>query len=194
MTQQHTAFFKGTHTCILAGFLVLLMVLSRPYPMTAVVHLADATNAIFFLGGLMLLSNRLLPVLIALTVVLDYVSIRYFGTSAFCVSKAYVFQWPAFALLWMGGRSLAGSEGGLMQSGRIVLGFIVLQTLAFMLTSNSFYYLSGRFADPNFAELLERSARYYPGYLFAGLRYVVVALVALQLFRFLRRRGEGEVS
>lgn len=158
----------------LLGVLALLMVLSRPYPMSGIVHLADASNAIFFVGGLMLMPALALPLLIALSALLDFVSIKFFGTSAFCVSAAYGFLWVAYALLWFGGRALASSLRPSGQALKVLLGFALLQVVAHELTSTSFYFLSGRFFEPSWTGSLARSARYLPGYLLSGFWYVAV--------------------
>lgn len=173
------------HPFAIAAVLAFLMVLSRPYPMTNIIHLADASNAIFFLGGLMLLPNRLLFGFIGLTVLLDFVSIQFFGTSSFCVSKAYACQWPAFAALWFGGRYLIHSHYNLFTIPKIILGFTLIQSFAFMLTSGSFYFFSGRFDDPTIAGMLLRSEQYYSGYLLGGLWYVGLFVAAMSFVQLL---------
>ena len=44
-----------------------------------------------------------LPTLLFTAIVVDFVVIRDFGVSSYCVTTAYAFILPAYSLLWLGG-------------------------------------------------------------------------------------------
>ena len=158
----------------LFAVLCLLMVFSRPHPMSGIVHLADASNAIFFMAGLMQLPRLTLPLLMGLSLMLDVVSIQVFGTSSFCVSSAYGFLWLSYAMLWSGGHLLGRSQLSGRHIVTVLFGFLILQVTANLITSGSFYFLSGRFANPDFFGLVPRLQQYMPGYVLSGFCYVAL--------------------
>ncbi len=174
----------STHGVLLT--LALLMILSRPYALSGVVHLTDASNAIFFLAGLMLLPGSALLMLLGLAVGLDFLSIAL-GTDAFCISPAYGFLLPAYSLLWFSGRwlgrSVPAESLSLWRPLVILTGFALVQVAAFFITSGAFWYLSGRFVDPDLQGLLARTELYLPGYMMGSIWYLAIYLVVEQLLR-----------
>ncbi len=185
MTHTQSIRKISKHPIAIAVVLALLMLLSRPFPMTKVIHLADASNAIFFISGLILLPNRFLFGFIGLTVLLDFISIQFFGTSSFCISRAYACQWPAFAALWFSGRLLTQTHYNFYTIPTIITGFSLVQTFAFLITSGSFYFFSGRFPDPTLAGMITRSERYFSGYFLGGFWYIALFIMTMTCLQYL---------
>lgn len=171
------------------GLLALLM-LSTRYAHFA--QLPDASWATFFAGGFYFAGRRGLAVFTALmleAVAIDYVVIQHLGISNYCVTPAYAFLVPAHGALWLAGAWL---RRGYRFRPRTLLHFagaaIVATHLAYLISNGSFYWLGGRYAEPNLAEYLQRFARYYvnfvtvtPAYLaLIALLYIVAATVLPQ--------------
>lgn len=185
----HSTRITGQQGLILA--LGILMALSRPYPLSGIVHLADASNAVFFLGGLVGLSSLVFSGFVLLVVAIDFLSIAS-GTDPFCISPAYVFLLPAFAALWFGGGQLTRVSQRYSMPATL-LAFSVLQCVAFFISSGSFYFLSGKFANPSWAVMLERSAHYLPGYFMSGFWYVLLFVVLQRGVQYLHKRLDASL-
>src|SRR5580692_11207051 len=113
-------------------------------------YLPDASWAIFFLSGFHLFGARAFALLMVEAVLIDYVATQHLGVSPYCLSIAYPFVLPAYATLWLGGR-LAGRHwyGELPNRiGWLVVCLLASVSLCFLLTNGSFYWLSGRTANP----------------------------------------------
>ena len=79
------------------GF-VALMIATRFHHFGTALHLPDASMALFFLGGLWPRRHLAFAAFMALAVLLDWVSVSYAGVSDFCVTPAYSFLLPAYAV------------------------------------------------------------------------------------------------
>src|SRR4026209_2452433 len=77
-----------------------MMVATRFHHFGDVLHLPDASMALFFLGGLYLRKHWQFVSFIALAVVIDWIAIEHAGVSDFCVTPAYSFLLPAYGVLW----------------------------------------------------------------------------------------------
>lgn len=143
----------------------LLMVATRS-GLAGNLHLQDASWAIFFIAGFYL-SERWrwgFPALTATAVAIDWVAIRYYGVSSYCVTIAYGFLVPAYAALWLGGswmRRHASFDGlGLLALGA---GSLVSASACFLLTNGSFYWLENRGPAPTLdGWMLSLAAWYWP--------------------------------
>ncbi|WP_051362255.1 hypothetical protein [Solimonas soli] len=168
------------------GLLALLM-LSTRYAHFA--QLPDASWATFFAGGFYFAGRRGLAVFAALmleSAAIDYIVIQHLGISNYCVTPAYAFLVPTHAALWLGGAWLRrGYSFRPVTLLRFAMAAIIATHLAYLISNGSFYWLGGRYADPNAAEYLARFAQYYvnfttvtPGYL-AIIALLHVAAAAL---------------
>ncbi len=158
--------------------LLLLMGMTRMQHFGGQFTLPDASLAVFFAAGLWLPRSVWFWVLCVLAVLIDGFAIQQLGVSDFCVTPAYVFLLPTYALLWLGGRwgqaylnpSMKNALVLLMTAGLLITG-------AFLISNGSFYLLSGQFAG-HWTDYLDNVARYYPSYIFYSFSYVafIVAL------------------
>ncbi|WP_052700169.1 hypothetical protein [Methylocucumis oryzae] len=113
---------------------------------------------------------------------IDYAAIAA-GTSAWCVSPAYVFLVPTYGLMWWGGQlaaSLQTQAHGLVKAMSMTL---PATFAAFTVSNLSFYWLSGKFSDMGFIEYASRVAKYFPQYLGAAVFYVLCALVIVNVLQ-----------
>lgn len=184
------------HALLFAG-LAGLMIATRVHHFGTALHLPDASMAVFFLGGLFLRGaasgwRMHLPfvVLVALAVGVDWASISYGGVSDFCVTVAYSFLLPAYAVLWYGGRWAAQrfGAGGAAFAG-CSLAALASATGSFLISNGAFYWLGGRYPDPHTAQYLERLWQWGPLFVRTTMAYVLAALVLHALVAALTRTG-----
>jgi hypothetical protein len=159
--------------------LIWVMVCTRFKHFGDVLHLPDASMAIFFVGGLFLRKHWAFVVFVLLAVALDEVSIHYAGISDFCVTAAYAFLPLAYAVLWYGGRlyspHLHADAWQLVGAWCVAL---LSASLCFAVSNGSFYWLGGRYANPHMTEYLERVWQWGPLFIRTTMDYVTTALVA----------------
>ena len=170
---------SGSRFILLFAALVLVIVTTRFKHFGDVLHLPDASMAIFFIGGLFLRKHWAFAVFILLAVGLDEVSIHYAGISDYCVTVAYAFLPLAYAALWYGGRlyssRLRADAWPLVGAWCVAL---LSASFSFAISNGSFYWLGGRYANPHMAEYLERLSQWGPLFVRTTMGYVTVALVA----------------
>ena len=167
--------------------LIALMALTRSHHIGDAFSLPDASLAVFFLAGLVFARRWwLFGFLMLEAVVIDYIAITHFNVSAFCVSPAYVFLIPAYAVMWFAGsfcvkfKNLAAGE--MLSSMGVML---LAKSSAFSLSNGSFYLLSGRYPDSSWTQYISRVMQYYPPYTSAALCYGVLGLIVIKLVRAL---------
>jgi hypothetical protein len=168
---------SGSRFGLLLGVLALVMVSTRFKHFGDILHMPDASMAVFFFGGLYLRRHWTFVLFVALAVALDWVSIRYAGVSDFCVTVAYAFLPLAYAVLWYAGRWYASR---LRASALSLLGAfgvaLLAASLSFAISNGSFYWLGGRYAHPYMAEYVARLWQWGPLFVRTTLIYVVAGL------------------
>jgi hypothetical protein len=162
--------------------LIALMVLTRFHHFGDLLHLPDASLAVFFFAGFYR-KKAFFGFLLALAALIDFVAIEN-GTSSWCVTPAYVFLIPTYAVMWFAGRYCltlkALKIAGLAQSAVMLM---LATTTAFAISNGSFYFFSGRYEDLSLGDYFVRVAQYYPSYVGAALIYVVAGLAIVKLFK-----------
>jgi hypothetical protein len=173
--------------------LSLLMVATRFGHMGGPWSLPDASWAIFFVGGYYLARQWrwALPSLIVLAVSIDLIAINHFGVSNYCLTVAYGFNVPAYAVLWLGGRWLQRhSTQTMLDLIRLSSSVLCAESLCYLITNGSFYWLGGRIVAPTMDGWLKNLGDWYLPYLINTLIYVGIACVAQLAFS--RRVSSGE--
>ncbi|GAA5074088.1 hypothetical protein [Lysobacter panacisoli] len=168
-----------------------LMVATRFHHFGDALHLPDASMALFFLGGLYLRKHWQFAVFIALAVAIDWIAIEHAGVSDFCVTPAYSFLLPAYAVLWYGGRWYADrlQDGWASLLGAVGVA-LACASLSFAISNGAFYWLGGRYENPHFAEYVARAWQWGPLFVRTTMAYIAVALVVHAVaMRALRARA-----
>ena len=164
--------------------LIALMVMTRFHHFGDVLHLPDASLAVFFFAGFYR-KKALLGFLLALAALIDYVAIEN-GTSSWCVSPAYVFLIPTYAVMWFAGRYCSTFKAMNIAELAKSAGLLMLATsAAFAISNGSFYLFSGHYEDVSLAGYFVRVAQYYPSYVGAALIYAVAGLSIVKLVKLL---------
>jgi hypothetical protein len=169
-----------------AGLFALIMIGTRFNHFGDALHLPDASMALFFLGGIYLRKHLAFAALVVLSVLIDWYSVSYAGVSDFCITVAYSFMPLAYAALWYAGRLLAPRYDGSLSSHAVVFaGLLVSATLSYAISNGAFYWLGGRYTEPNMAQYVQRFAQWAPLFVRAAAGYVLaVQLVQALVFRF----------
>ena len=173
----------------LIGFvLAALMAATRMHHFGTALHLPDASVAVFMLAGFFIASPLFFAGLLLEAGALDYVAITHLGVSDWCVTPAYWFLIPTYAVLWLAGRYYARIHQQSWRSLGVFSGIaFAAVSVAFFISNGAFYWFSGRYPNVNVAEYVARVAQYYPQYLTGGLLYLACAAA---LYVALTARGQ----
>jgi len=164
--------------------LIALMVLTRFHHFGDVLHLPDASLAVFFFAGFYR-KKALFVFLLVMAGLIDTIAIAN-GTSSWCVSPAYVFLIPTYAVMWFAGRYCSAFKSLKMAELGMQFGVMALATsAAFAISNGSFYVLSGRYPDLSWGQYIARVAQYYPPYVSSALLYMVLGYGIMKLAKSL---------
>ncbi len=162
--------------------LIALMALTRFHHFGDALHLPDASLAVFFFAGFYR-KTSFFVFLLGLAGLIDTLAIAN-GTSAWCVSPAYLFLIPTYAVMWLTGRycarfkSLNGTELALS------MGLLMLATtVAFIISNGSFYLLSDRYDTLALSSYIAATAGYFLLYAGSALGYGAVIYTAVKLLK-----------
>ncbi|MCP3044901.1 hypothetical protein [Xanthomonas euvesicatoria] len=158
---------------------MLLMTATRFHHVSDWLHLPDASMAVFFLGGLALRRHGDFVALLGLSVAIDWAAARLAGVSDFCITAAYAALPVAYGVLWYAGRASGarGRPGAASLSIAWGLGTLAA-VLSFLISNGAFYWWGGRYADPHWAQYLQRAWQWGPLFVRTTALYLAVALAA----------------
>jgi len=156
----------------LAISLIAAMLLTRFHHFGSALSLPDASLAVFFFAGFYS-RQFLLPLLMLEAVLIDYIAISN-GTSGWCVSPAYVFLIPTYAVMWGAGKFTQALNNSATKNALISAAFVIsATTLAFLISNGSFYLFSGKFDAMLITEYSSKVMHYYPAYISSTLIYTL---------------------
>ena len=166
--------------------LALAMLATRFHHFGSSVNLPDASLAVFFLLGL-LGSWRWFPVFALLAGAIDYAAITWGGVGDYCITPAYLFLLPTYAVMTAGGY-LARADGALRLRQLLFVAASALGStvVAFVISNGSFYFFSDYFASLPLADYIARTAKYFPPYLGYALLYIAIGVAVVKVVRALR--------
>ena len=187
--------FENRSWMVIAG-LVLAMALTRFNHFGSSVALPDASLAVFFLGGLYLSkfskARWVFAALLMEAALIDYCAITVKGTSDWCVTPAYGFLAIAYGAMWFAGHRFAPRN---TLTGRSLFGVFttaaIASTLAFVISTVSFFLFSGRYAEMSAVEYTSRVAQYWSSYVGVALLYVACVIAAQMIFILLKGKAHS---
>lgn len=151
------------HSLGLAAALAALMAITRGSHFGSTALLPDASWAVFFLLGFYFRQRALLPLFLALAAGVDCLAVGQGGVDNYCLTPAYVFLLPAYASLWLAGRSFGARHRlELRTLPRFAVTAFAATFVCELVSSGSFYFLGGRFADASLHEFGSRLVQYFP--------------------------------
>lgn len=159
--------------------LAALMAVTRFHHFGSLLHLPDASLAVFFLGGLALGRVALFGAFLAQAALVDWLAITYGGVNGWCVTPAYASLIAAYGCLWAAGLWCAGRPRDRLRDWAPLGAALAIGTaLWFVISNASFYAFSGYFDDLSAAEYAARVTKYFLPYFASAAGYVAVALAA----------------
>lgn len=162
----------------LCALLIGLMAATRMHHFGSSLHLPDASLAVFLLAGFLLASPLLFGALLAEAAALDYVAITQLGVSDYCVTPAYGFLIPTYAVLWLAGRYVARvNQHNLRSLGLFSAISFAAVNVAFVISNGAFYVFSGKFSDVSIAQYAARVSEYYLPYVSGAVVYLIPAVL-----------------
>jgi len=163
--------------------LIGLMVMTRFHHFGDTLHLPDASLAVFFFAGFYR-HKLLLAFLLVLAGLIDYAAISQ-DTSSVCISPAYLFLLPTYAVMWQAGRYCCALPSGaaVTRLARAAGLLCLATTAAFAISNSSFYWFSGNFAEMTFAQYFAATVRYFPSYLLATVTYGILGWLVSRLLK-----------
>jgi hypothetical protein len=164
--------------------LIALMVLTRFHHFGDLLHLPDASLAVFFFAGFYR-KKSFFVFLLAMAALIDYIAIKN-GVSDWCVSPAYIFLIPTYAVMWLAGRHCSTFQSLKISALATSICLVALATsAAFIISNGGFYLFSGRFDDLSLVDYFVRVVQYYPSYLSAALIYAGAGLAIIKIINLL---------
>lgn len=183
---------------IIALLLIALMMITRSHHFASNLHLPDASLVVFFLAGFYLRSTWIIPLLMLSAFGIDFIAFAH-GISDWCMSPAYVFLVPTYAGMWFSGRWFnqqyqKSHDLHWQLTLPLFASLLVSGSLAFLISNGSFYLLSGRFPEMNWAEYSSRVAMYYLPYMSSVFLYISLAAIIHSCVSLLRGLSQNNSS
>lgn len=161
----------------LCALLMLLMAVTRSHHFDSLTHLPDASLAAFLLAGFYL-PFVAFPVLLVVAGLADYFAFNYASVSDWCFSPAYWFLIPTYAVLFYAGRFYAARHSQTWRGLGLFTAIACAATsVAFVISSGSFFLFSGRFAEMSAMQYAGSVAKYFLPYQISAFMYLSVAVV-----------------
>ena len=156
--------------------LAALMAATRPYHFGSVLHLPDASLAVFLLAGFYL-PRWVFPLLLIEAGLVDFLALNYGGVDGWCFSPAYWFLIPTYFAMWFGGRFFRAryrfSLRGLSEFAAIAL---AATGAAFLISNSSFYLFAGYFETMGAVQYGTQVSQYFWPYLQSAILYLSAAV------------------
>lgn len=166
-------FFSKTNLFMI-GFLVFMMCLTRGSHVLTEFSLPDASLIIFLFLGMFIPSILLFVLFFILTVVIDFGSGFFNNGLALCLTDGYWGLIPTYLVMFYTGKII---KNNIMKFNLFFLLVLAASTLAFMISTNTYYMFSDRFGNPDLLTSMQYGWNYYPEYLLPNLIYATILFV-----------------
>ena len=175
-----------------------LMALTRYNHFGSEVALPDASLAVFFLAGVVFprMGQMALLVLVGLLLeagAIDYYATQIQGVSDWCITPAYWFLIPTYAVLWLGGswfaRRMQMSWRSLAEFGAVAW---LCMSVAFVMSNASFYLWSDRLGNMSVGDYVESVGQYYLPYLTSGALYLLIVAASFVPYQLVVRNRAAD--
>jgi hypothetical protein len=161
----------------LTVLLVALVLVTRTNYSSAVIDTPDISLAAFFIAGLWIPSLLAFVLLFGAAALADQLSFMA-GVSDWCFTPAYVFLVPTYFSLWYAGYLCRKADFFQVAGAvKIAVYFVLAVVVAYLISSYSFYFFSGRLTPTTAMQYTQGLAKYFwhPYFSWAAA-YTVLAL------------------
>lgn len=167
------------------GLFILLALVMAGTRINHFAAMPDASWAVFLVAGFYLRGSMrwAFPLLVAFAALVDFLVISSQGLSFwnhYCMSAAYWFLLPAYAVMWFAGSVLRSQYQaiGWRSLGLLLVATFAATSLCFLISNGSFYWLSDSVASPSFGGWMQNLADWYLPYLRTTTAWICVATAA----------------
>lgn len=160
------------------------MLLTRGSHMLTPFSLPDASVMLFLLGGLLLRHIVWFVLLFVLATCIDFGAAALDPAQGFCLTNGYWGMVPAYAAMWLGGMWLANTKQPFALLPFVAVALLT-STLAFVISTQTYYLFSGRFPQAGVWSALQHGWEYLPAWLGYTFGYAVVTLLVHRALRSL---------
>lgn len=169
--------------------LFVLILFTRTNGSSLMVNPPDATLGAFFLAGLFAPSVLVFALLFGAGALADWFSFQL-GVTDWCFTPAYWFLIPTYGCLWFAGYhcrkiNLLSIVGAWQATGLLA----VATTAAYLISTYSFFWFSGRIVNQRQIEAYEAGIlQYFPTYIGWAFFYAALGLAVAWIMRSLHQR------
>lgn len=170
-------FHLNKNTLVISSVLAFVMLLTRGSHLLTPFALPDASVVLFLLGGLLLGRFSWFAALFTLSAGIDYVAAVQDPAMGFCLTAGYWGMLPTYAVMWFGGLYLSRQARPFAVWSFSVVSMLT-SSLAFVISTQSYYLFSGRFPDAGVWASLQQGWGYLPAWLAYTALYIGLTLLA----------------
>ena len=163
---------------LLISFLVFLIFLTRGSHFLTEFSIPDASLIVFLTLGLFIPSILLFCLFFILTAVIDFGSGFFDNSLAFCLTDGYWGLIPTYLAMFVTGKLIKNYD---IKFNLFFVALLLSITLAFIISTNTYYMFSGRFGSPSLMESIIQGWNYYPGYLVPNIVYGLILYTIYKL-------------
>ena len=156
---------------LLISFLVFLIFLTRGSHFLTEFSIPDASLIVFLTLGLFIPSILLFCLFFILTAVIDFGSGFFDNSLAFCLTDGYWGLIPTYLAMFVTGKLIKNYD---IKFNLFFVALLLSITLAFTISTNTYYMFSGHFGNPSLLESILQGWNYYPGYLIPNIIYGLI--------------------
>ncbi len=175
---------SNKHTLWTALALAFFMLLTRGSHVLTAVSLPDASVMLFLLGGLLLGRASWFAGLFLLATAIDFGVAAIDPAQGFCLTAGYWGMVPTYGVMWLGGLWLARRDQPFAWA-PFSLVALASSTVAFILSTQSYYLFSARFPAQGLWVSLQHGWEYLPDWLLYTGFYTLLILLGKQTLDWL---------
>lgn len=161
--------------------LIAAILLTRTNHFGDNIYLPDATLAVLFLGGLLIVRKSWLGIAITAAFAMDFYALGWKGVSDYCMSLGYWGLIPTYALVWGAGRWLAKHPAAEHQQLSVSMHYftagLTAISISFVLSNAFWYAFSDKVTTLSIVQFSQAVAQYYIPYVGYAMMYLVVAWI-----------------
>lgn len=161
------------YNLILILFLIFLVLFTRGSHFLTELSLPDASLISFLILGILSPSLILFFLFFILGSLIDFGSAIFDVSKGVYLSNGYWGLIPAYYVMFISGQ-LIESKNFLSKINLYLIILFGSATLAFIISTNTYYMFSGRFGNPSLLESILQGWNYYPGYLIPNIIYGLI--------------------
>jgi len=149
--------------------IILFMILTRGAHFLTSVSLPDASFALFLIGGLLLKKPKWFISLLAVSVVIDLVTISMNSAYQIPINLGYLGLLPSYGIMWFIGSRIANTKSFI----KFTICGVLATLIGFLISTQTYNLLSGTFPDITIKQSMQTGWEYLPQSLIYAMSYLM---------------------